>query len=62
MGYSYKNLKTTPIEKNKPKYKEVRCLYAFILEQALRQQPLVVYIDEMACNLNNFFKRKNDTK
>jgi hypothetical protein len=31
MGYSYKNLKSTPIEKNKQKYKEIRRMYAELM-------------------------------
>lgn len=31
MGYSYKNLKSAPMEKNKQKYKEIRRMYAEIL-------------------------------
>jgi transposase len=31
MGYSYKNLKSTPMEKNKQKYKDCRQQYALIM-------------------------------
>lgn len=62
MGYSYKNLKSTPIEKNKPKYKEIRKMYAELLKPLLddeRMQRTVIYVDEMACSISSFLKRKD---
>jgi transposase len=60
-GYSYKNLKSTPIEKNKPKYKEIRRMYAELMLPLLadeRTARTVIYVDEMACSLSSFLKRK----
>lgn len=58
MGYSYKNLKVTPIDKNKPKYKEIRKIYAKFLTPIFNHGCLFVYVDELACSLSNFIKKK----
>lgn len=59
MGYSYKNLKSSPIEKNKPKYKETRRVYADIVYPYLSSPGVVVfYIDELACNVATFQRRR----
>ncbi len=59
MGYSYKNLKSSPIEKNKPKFKETRKVYADIVYPYLSSPGVVaLYIDELACNVATFQRRR----
>ncbi len=59
MGYSYKNLKISPIEKNKPKFKENRKIYASILLPLIAKNYLFVYIDEFALSVSTFLKKKH---
>lgn len=59
MGYSYKNLKSSPIEKNKPKYKETRRVYADIVYPYLTSPGVtILYMDELACNVATFQRRR----
>ena len=59
MGYSYKNIKGAPIEKSKPKNKEIRRIYSVLADEYLHSNTkYVIYIDELACNSNLFQKRR----
>jgi len=62
MGYSYKNITNNPLEKNKPKYKEIRRIYAVLMMPIVLSTTTVVYIDELACSLSNFMKRRAGIK
>jgi len=49
MGYSYKNLKHAPIEKNKPGFKKNRLTYCLIIAKVLYDPNIVLmYLDELA--------------
>jgi hypothetical protein len=58
MGYSYKNIANNPLEKNKPKYKEIRRIYAVLMMPIVLSTTTILYIDELACSLSNFMKRR----
>lgn len=58
MGYSYKNIKSTPVEK-KLKYKETRKVYAdIVLPYITSPKTVVLYIDEMACHVAHYLKKR----
>ena len=59
MGFSYKNQKTSTIDCNKDKYKEIRKIYANFVLPLINRGTQFIYIDELACNLANFNRKRN---
>ena len=59
MGYSYKNLKSSPTEKHNPEYVKTRRIYSDIAYPYLSSDTSkVLFIDELACNLSAFQRKK----